>query len=76
MIVCGDMNTEPTDLCYRVIKHLPGLIDTWDMAGQEVSVFIQCTICQSDKGNYHSEIKRENRPTQKPIIFSYKQFIF
>ncbi|XP_031574787.1 putative neutral sphingomyelinase [Actinia tenebrosa] len=35
VIVCGDMNTEPTDTCYRVIKHLPDLTDTWDVAGQK-----------------------------------------
>ncbi|XP_032220859.2 putative neutral sphingomyelinase isoform X2 [Nematostella vectensis] len=29
VIVCGDMNSEPTDLCYRILCNLPGLTDTW-----------------------------------------------
>ncbi|XP_048579092.1 putative neutral sphingomyelinase isoform X2 [Nematostella vectensis] len=29
VIVCGDMNSEPTDMCYRILCYLPGLTDTW-----------------------------------------------
>ena len=34
VIVCGDMNCEPSQLCYRVIKDVTGLVDSWDKHGK------------------------------------------
>ena len=34
VIVCGDMNCEPSQLCYRVIKDVTGLVDAWDTHGK------------------------------------------
>lgn len=34
VIVCGDMNCEPSQLCYRIIKDVTGLVDAWDKHGQ------------------------------------------
>lgn len=34
VIVCGDMNCEPSQLCYRVIKDVTGLVDAWDKHGK------------------------------------------
>lgn len=34
VIVCGDMNFKPSQLCYRVIKDVTGLVDAWDKHGK------------------------------------------
>lgn len=34
VIVCGDMNCEPSQLCYRVIKDVTCLVDAWDKHGK------------------------------------------
>lgn len=34
VIVCGDMNCEPSQLYYRVIKDVTGLVDAWDKHGK------------------------------------------
>ena len=34
VIVCGDMNCEPMQLLYRVIKDVTGLVDAWEKHGQ------------------------------------------
>ncbi|XP_058953535.2 putative neutral sphingomyelinase [Pocillopora verrucosa] len=33
VLVCGDMNCEPSQLFYRIIKDVTGLIDAWDKHG-------------------------------------------
>ena len=33
VLVCGDMNCEPSQLFYRIIKDVAGLIDAWDKHG-------------------------------------------
>ncbi|KAK3753757.1 hypothetical protein QZH41_016441, partial [Actinostola sp. cb2023] len=38
VIVCGDMNSEPVDTCYRVIKDLPCLNDAWKQVRQKASL--------------------------------------
>lgn len=37
VILCGDMNSEPGDPCYRIIKELPQLHDSWLERGGKVS---------------------------------------
>lgn len=34
VIVCGDMNCEPSDLGYRIIRDVTGLVDAWDKHGK------------------------------------------
>ena len=34
VIVCGDMNCKPSELCYRIIKDVTGLVDAWGKHGQ------------------------------------------
>ena len=34
VIVCGDMNCEPSQLFYRVIKDVTGLVDAWEECGK------------------------------------------
>ena len=36
VIACGDMNCEPSKLCYRIIKDVTGMIDAWDTHGTKV----------------------------------------
>jgi endonuclease/exonuclease/phosphatase family metal-dependent hydrolase len=36
VILCGDMNSEPVDPCYRIIKELPQLNDSWLERGAKV----------------------------------------
>ena len=36
VILCGDMNSEPVDPCYRIIKELPQLNDCWLERGAKV----------------------------------------
>jgi len=43
VIVCGDMNCEPSQLCYRVIKDVTGLVDAWDKHGK-VKVIPYCIV--------------------------------
>lgn len=43
VIVCGDMNCEPSQLCYRVIKDVTGLVDAWDKHGK-VKVIPYCLV--------------------------------
>ena len=43
VIVCGDMNCEPSTLCYRVIKDVTGLVDAWDKHGK-IKVITRCLL--------------------------------
>ena len=36
VILCGDMNSEPVDPCYHIIKELPQLNDSWLERGAKV----------------------------------------
>ena len=36
VILCGDMNSEPVDPCYRIMKELPQLSDCWLERGAKV----------------------------------------
>lgn len=46
VILCGDMNSEPVDPCYRILKELPQLKDCWQECGLKVkcSEFILVTL--------------------------------
>ena len=43
VILCGDMNSEPVDPCYRILKQLPQLRDSWLEHGKKVSYALKVT---------------------------------
>lgn len=45
VLLCGDMNSEPEDPCYRILKELPQFNDCWLERGSKVGC-LSCIIAR------------------------------